>query len=589
MSKDFFKVNKGINLRPLSEPPSNPKEGDMYNSNGSTTRKGLWTYQGDDWVPAASPSMYEVNFVHGKFIPLFENRDTQKLTNPSQLPASTGNGSSFSPDGRYLVITHNTSPFITIYERTDNIFSKLDNPANLPTGTGNGVSWSSDGRFLSVAHSTTPFVTTYKVTDGSFSKLDDPANLPTGTGNGVSWSSDGRFLSVAHSTTPFVTTYKREGLTLVKLADPTDLPNGIGFGVNFHLSGKYLSVAHDLTPFVTVYERDGETFTKLPNPTTLPSGQGRGVAFSPCCKYLVVSHNVSPGITVYRLEGSTLVKLVNPIDPVPGIGIGVTFSPTSNIISVACSVSPFILTYDFENEVLTKRPDPSDLPSGIGRSVSYSPDNRFLSIAHTTTPFVTVYETSAKLNIENKTPLVKTQIVDSGPKGEVTENNFSNPIIGLPTGMIIPFAGNNTPPGYLLCDGSTVNRAEYAGLFAVIGTAWGNGDGSSTFHLPDLRGTFLRGKDGGAGRDPNAATRTASNSGGNIGDEVGTVQDHSLQNHDHTYRRPGNSANRASGTSSNSSNPTEGIMTGNGTGSSEGNFSTETRPINASVNFLIKV
>ena len=55
-----------------------------------------------------------------------------------------------------------------------------------------------------------------------------------------------------------------------------------------------------------------------------------------------------------------------------------------------------------------------------------------------------------------------------------------------PTGSIKPFAGTTIPDGYLLCDGSAVSRTTYAALFAVIGTTYGSGDGSTTFNLPNL-------------------------------------------------------------------------------------------------------
>ena len=56
---------------------------------------------------------------------------------------------------------------------------------------------------------------------------------------------------------------------------------------------------------------------------------------------------------------------------------------------------------------------------------------------------------------------------------------------GVPVGTIIPFAGNSVPQGYLLCDGSAISRTTYASLFAVIGTIYGAGDGSTTFNLPN--------------------------------------------------------------------------------------------------------
>lgn len=63
-----------------------------------------------------------------------------------------------------------------------------------------------------------------------------------------------------------------------------------------------------------------------------------------------------------------------------------------------------------------------------------------------------------------------------------------------PTGIIIAFAGNTLPKGYLLCDGSKVSRTTYKKLFDVIGTTYGAGDGSTTFNLPNLNnGSFLEG------------------------------------------------------------------------------------------------
>lgn len=69
-------------------------------------------------------------------------------------------------------------------------------------------------------------------------------------------------------------------------------------------------------------------------------------------------------------------------------------------------------------------------------------------------------------------------------------NNIEDGIFNgsVPTGCILPFGGNNVPQGFLLCDGSAVNRTTYADLFAVLGTTYGEGDNSTTFNLPDMRG-----------------------------------------------------------------------------------------------------
>ena len=74
------------------------------------------------------------------------------------------------------------------------------------------------------------------------------------------------------------------------------------------------------------------------------------------------------------------------------------------------------------------------------------------------------------------------------------------------SGEITMFGGITAPTGWLLCDGSAINRAVYPDLFAAIGSAYGAGDGSTTFNLPNLSGkfpigssgTYPRGQSGGA-------------------------------------------------------------------------------------------
>lgn len=197
----------------------------------------------------------------------------------------------------------------------------------------------------------------------------------------------------------------------------------------------------------------------------------------------------------------------------------------------------------------------------------------------------------------------------------------------LPVGVVLPFAGASAPTGYLACDGSAVSRSTYADLFAVIGAGFGQGDGSTTFNLPDLRGRFLRGVDHGQGRDPDRASRTAMATGGNTGDNVGSVQSdasarpnsafstntEAAHSHGsaggHAHRTPllGNSGSVAWGAAAGSVNGINGYAYANSTPcytSTDGTHShgtagahshsvtgggdNETRPTNAYVEFIIK-
>jgi len=72
---------------------------------------------------------------------------------------------------------------------------------------------------------------------------------------------------------------------------------------------------------------------------------------------------------------------------------------------------------------------------------------------------------------------------------------------GIPVGTVEALADSTVPSGWLLCNGDAVSRTTYARLFEQIGTTYGAGDGSTTFGLPDLRGEFIRGLDAGRGVD----------------------------------------------------------------------------------------
>lgn len=60
--------------------------------------------------------------------------------------------------------------------------------------------------------------------------------------------------------------------------------------------------------------------------------------------------------------------------------------------------------------------------------------------------------------------------------------------MAMPIGAILDFAGPTAPDGWLICDGRLISRTTYSALFAVIGTYWGTGDGSTTFALPPTTG-----------------------------------------------------------------------------------------------------
>jgi microcystin-dependent protein len=175
----------------------------------------------------------------------------------------------------------------------------------------------------------------------------------------------------------------------------------------------------------------------------------------------------------------------------------------------------------------------------------------------------------------------------------------------VPIGTVVAFAGAAIPAGWLLCGGSPVSIAAYPELSAAIGVAHGNGtenaDGSASgftgthFNLPDYRGRFLRGVDGIAGNDPDKLLRTASKTGGNPSNAVGSVQGDINKLHGHPYRTGsnGSSTNDAGGlaleTTQQEAWPAyTGVPTASRNEMIGGDGGSESRPKNANVNYIIR-
>jgi microcystin-dependent protein len=193
--------------------------------------------------------------------------------------------------------------------------------------------------------------------------------------------------------------------------------------------------------------------------------------------------------------------------------------------------------------------------------------------------------------------------------------NLTGTVMLAIPGMISAYGGATAPSGWLLCDGTSYVRGDYADLYSIIGTAFGTAD-ITHFNVPDLRGRFLRGKDAAVGRDPDRATRTAMNTGGATGDNVGSVQAAGTKLPTTNFTTPstatgGRSADHShveygnSGGGGQTGGQTGGGVSGSlawyhSTGGASADHThtlpamivaggdSETRPINAYVNYIIK-
>jgi microcystin-dependent protein len=118
----------------------------------------------------------------------------------------------------------------------------------------------------------------------------------------------------------------------------------------------------------------------------------------------------------------------------------------------------------------------------------------------------------------------------TGPVGATGATGAQGPVgpSGVPPGVIMAWAGTAPPDGWLLCDGLSYSRTgTYANLFAICGTDYGVGDGSSTFNVPDIRGCVIFMQGAAAPLD------TRAEKGGSK-DSVVVAHDHTVPSHTHT-------------------------------------------------------
>jgi len=167
----------------------------------------------------------------------------------------------------------------------------------------------------------------------------------------------------------------------------------------------------------------------------------------------------------------------------------------------------------------------------------------------------------------------------------------------VPAGSIMMWALGVPPIGWLECNGDWKSIAEFSELYNTIGGVYGLNTEGNTFKLPDYRGYFLRGWDNGAGNDPDALSRE-DRGDGQRGDVVGTTQGSALWDHGHAYyyyyRNLGTSGggNWTSGTGNNNTRDGDDIVRSPiesyGSGNGAPDLSTESRPKNINVMFIIK-
>jgi WD40 repeat protein len=294
---------------------------------------------------------------------------TDILTTMPELSGSID--AHFSTDGLYLAITKDNSPYIDIYKRDGDTFTKLPGVDISPPAQGTFVRFSATGNYLAVAHFNSPFFSVYKRNGDTFTKLESPDTLPGilpgNTANSLAFGLDDSYLAVAYTQDSTVAerifiVYKRNGDTFIKLPDPTFFPIGLsGENIAFSSDANYLVLGHGENPYLTIYRRVIDSFIKIEGPDTVIPNKSSQVVFSPDDNYLAVSHYSSPYMAVYKRNGDNFIKINNPDILPPSDATAIGFSADNNYLAVGHFQSPYLTIYKLNEDVLTKILSPQGL------------------------------------------------------------------------------------------------------------------------------------------------------------------------------------------------------------------------------------
>ncbi len=430
--------------------------------------------------------------------------------------------------------------------------------------------------------------------DGTDARLVSQNPVPVtlgGTGSSTSTGSG----SVVLATSPTLVTPNLGTPSAATLTNATGLPIVAGTtgtlsvargGTGVTTSTGSGNVVLSTSPTLTTPSLGTPSAATLTNATGLPlttgvtgtlpvANGGTGVTTSTGTGSVVLSSSpvlTTPNIgtpsaaTLTNATGLPLTTGVTGTLPVANGGTGVTTSTgTGNVV---LSTSPVLTTPNLGTPSAVILTSGTSLPlttgvtgtlpvanGGTGVTASTGTGSNVLSASPALTGTPTAPTATGGTNT---TQIATTEFVQSAVGG----------VVGVPSGVVSPYAGSTAPSGWLLCSGAAVSRSTYAALFAIVGTTYGAGDGSTTFNLPDLRGRAVAGVDNMGGTAANRITAGGSGITGTTLGAAGGAETHTLTVAEmpaHTHSTP-----TSNGTANSSSTATSVASNTDGTSGSRG-------------------
>lgn len=250
-------------------------------------------------------------------------------------PTTYGYKVSFSPSGSHVavaLVSGITTPF-AVYPwnpAAANPFgTKIADPAIVPAGAVPSIEWSPNGSYVAMCNNGTPYVHAYNWTGSAFgSKFANPASTPNGFGTRAKFTPNGSHLVVLYNASPYIAIYNWSAAGFgTRLANiTTGAPLGTCYDVAF--TNGYMAVASSVGPFIHIYPWNGTslgTAWNIPVGSRPPAAASR-VSFDKTGKFLMVGHSNGSLVTVYDFDPTAYGNALGPKVTDPSVALAGTLS-----------------------------------------------------------------------------------------------------------------------------------------------------------------------------------------------------------------------------------------------------------------------
>lgn len=289
-----------------------------------------------------------------------------------------------------------------------------------------------------------------------------------------------------------------------------------------HVSGSGVPITPSAISMTSDLSFNSKNATTLRTTRYVSQGSALSTASDVSCLYVVNGNlyfNYDSSTPVQITTGSSVNGSAGTITGLPSGTAGAAFTAISGTFVFTQSTGSGA---NMDSGTLIVR-NPGSYPVPAGNFVAIQAPASFTSAGYSITL------PSGVPSVSNSPLLMDT----AGNVSAGTPQNYFNP-----TGAVVAFAGSSAPTGWLICDGSAISRTSYAQLYAVLGTTYGSGDGSTTFNLPNMAGNVPVGVGGSIG----------ASLGGTGGETTHTLTIPEMPSHTHVQNAHSHTANTVTDT-----------------------------------------